>query len=682
MGPDAQSPDDGSGVSHAAPPVLAVCRAAAYSCGVLGKLSEKAATIPIYRIRCISIVVLILALHGLLPSMAAAQEWHELYSDGVGALRNGQAQDAVGLLERAIEARPEPGVLVPTYGTNFVPRYFPYLRLAEAHILLDAVEDATETLRVSARLGIEPADEREALEARLSAPVAARRPSPDPVPDTELEPEAEPDPTTSLTRPSAPEPAVVREAAGPEEPAPPLAEVALPTADIPAAPAPAAAVEPVRPSIAAPEPAAAAPRPPEPAAAEPRAREPGPTLIIVSDPPGSLVFLDDEPVGRTDPQTGRLRLTTLAAGTYRVRLSSEGRQDVIREVEVANAPVTVEALLPGRQASPRAASPTSQPAGPRVRVVPIAGLAVGLTFVMALLIWGLRRRQSKSVVSGRQPSTVSDPGTEEVFPAPFGDYSLLRRIGKGGMAAVYEATKHGEALALKRPLSGFLDDDRFRQRFLREAELGRALHHPNIIRIFDHGEVGNTPYFTMELVQGETLAARLDREGRLELSEAAHLTAQAAEALDYAHSKGVIHRDLKPSNIMVEPSGGVKVMDYGIARSQHLEEVTTTRTFLGTASYGAPEIVQGASQPASDIYSLGVVFFEMLTGNVPFTGDTALAVIRHHSTTPPPAPSSLNHALPTGIDRLVLQMLSKDPADRPSAEALRNALSDYLPEGR
>ena len=186
----------------------------------------------------------------------------------------------------------------------------------------------------------------------------------------------------------------------------------------------------------------------------------------------------------------------------------------------------------------------------------------------------------------------------------------------------------------------------------------------------------------MELVRGETLAARLDRDGRLDLSEAARLTAQVAEALDYAHSKGVIHRDLKPSNIMIEPSGGVKVLDYGVARAQHLEELTTTRAFLGTPSYGAPETVQASSQPASDIYSLGVVFFEMLTGGLPFTGDTALAVVRHHSTTPPPAPSSLNHALPAGIDRLVLDLLSKDPADRPTAEELRNALSDYLSEGR
>ena len=164
--------------------------------------------------------------------------------------------------------------------------------------------------------------------------------------------------------------------------------------------------------------------------------------------------------------------------------------------------------------------------------------------------------------------------------------------------SVYEAERRGERFALKRPLSGFLDDPRFLERFLREAELGRTLHHPNIIRIFDRGQVGDIPYFAMELVDGETLRARLDREGRLDPPAAARITSQVAEALDYAHNKGVIHRDLKPSNIMLERSGGLKVMDYGIARAQRLEGLTTTGSFLGTPSYAAPETVE-ADEPAA-----------------------------------------------------------------------------------
>ena len=345
--------------------------------------------------------------------------------------------------------------------------------------------------------------------------------------------------------------------------------------------------------------------------------------------------------------------------------------------------MAVEALLLRRQVSlPQAPPETDALPTPRVASGPIVGIVVGLILVIGLLIWGMVRHPAKAALSEQPPSLVRDPGTDEVFPVAFGDYSLVRRLGKGGMAAVYEAVRHGEALALKRPLAGFLDDDRSRERFLREAELGRTLHHPNIIRIFDRGQVGETPYFTMELVRGETLAARLDRDGRLDLAQAAGLTAQVAEALDYAHSKGVVHRDLKPSNIMIEPSGTVKVMDYGIARAQHMQELTTTRAFLGTPSYGAPETVQAASQPASDVYSLGVIFFEMLTGNLPFTGDTAFEVVRHHHSTPPPTPSSLNHALSAELDRLVLHLLSKEPADRQTAEELRNELSDYLREGR
>ena len=143
---------------------------------------------------------------------------------------------------------------------------------------------------------------------------------------------------------------------------------------------------------------------------------------------------------------------------------------------------------------------------------PIVGVVVGLILLIGLLVWiGVRQpvgraasEQTPSMIRGRSPLT---PGPMKIFPMPFGDYSLVRRIGKGGMAVVYEAVRRGETFALKRPLAGFLDDDRFRERFLREAELGHTLHHPNIIRIFDRGQVGETPYFAMELVRGETLAS-------------------------------------------------------------------------------------------------------------------------------------------------------------------------------
>jgi serine/threonine-protein kinase len=290
--------------------------------------------------------------------------------------------------------------------------------------------------------------------------------------------------------------------------------------------------------------------------------------------------------------------------------------------------------------------------------------------------------QPASVAAVSLPAAGPSSGSFENLPIEFGEYRLVRRLGKGGMATVYEAERRGERFALKRPLAGHLLDPRFRERFDREADLGRSLHHPNIIRIFDRGQVGEVPFFAMELIDGETLRDRLDRDGRLDPRLAAGITARVAEALDYAHHKGVVHRDLKPSNIMLERSGGVKVMDYGIARAQHLEGVTVTGGFVGTPQYAAPEAVDALTEPRSDLYSLGVVFFEMLTGSVPFRGENPLAVLQAQCAVAAPAPSSLNPAVPETLDRIVLQLLDKEPSARPTAEMLLNHLADYVEEGR
>ena len=203
----------------------------------------------------------------------------------------------------------------------------------------------------------------------------------------------------------------------------------------------------------------------------------------------------------------------------------------------------------------------------------------------------------------------------------FGEYTLREPLGKGGMATVYVAERGGEVVALKRPHLAFLDDAEFRERFLREAEIGCALHHPNIVRILERGHVETVPYFTMELVPGQTLRACLRERGALPVREACRIASQVAEALDYAHLKGVVHRDLKPSNVMVLPDGSVRVMDYGIARAQRFEGITATGAFLGTPDYVAPETAEGNLTDArSDLYSLGVIFYEMLTGRSPSWG--------------------------------------------------------------
>ena len=618
------------------------------------------------------LAVVLLILGCLVPAPAMAQEWYELYANGERALRSNQPQRAADLLQRAIQRRAQPGLNVPTYGTNFEPRYFPYLRLAEAQFRLEAFEEALKTLGTSARFGVEPVAERTALEARVRVALDARRPPPKPLPS----------PPAASTPP--PDPVPAPPAATPA-PTPPPIEAPV-TAPGPAATASPPSVPPSRPEVpvlppttrgAAPSPAVSTVRP------EGRGRVGPPALEITSTPPGAEVFVDDERVGRTDPETGRLRLTTLRPGRHRVRLASEGREDLMREIELAGESLVFHAVLsvrPTLAPAPVPTEPTETPWSLPLR--PTVGVALGLVVAGMLFLWfrGMSKVPTQSDRTGtpaRQVGTA-DEGTDEGLPLQFGEYRLIRRIGKGGMASVYEAERRGERFALKRPLAGFLDDRRFIERFMREADLGRTLHHPNIVRIFDQGKVGDTPYFAMEIVQGETLRARLDRDGRLDPTVATRVTAQVAEALDYAHHKGVIHRDLKPSNIMFERSGIVKVMDYGIARSQRLEAVTTAGVFLGTPHYAAPETVESQAEPRSDIYSLGVVFFEMLTGSLPFRGNSAFEVLHNHLVTPPPTPSSLNYVVSKELDRIVLRLLSKQPSDRPTAEELLNELADYL----
>jgi serine/threonine-protein kinase len=248
------------------------------------------------------------------------------------------------------------------------------------------------------------------------------------------------------------------------------------------------------------------------------------------------------------------------------------------------------------------------------------------------------------------------------------------------MAVVYRADRRGEVSALKRPLPGVLDDPEFVQRFLREADIGRTLHHPNIVRILDRGEVDTVPYFTMELIAGQTLMERLRVGGALEPREGAVVVAAVGEALDYAHMKGVVHRDLKPSNVMIGDDGIVKVTDYGIARARRFEGLTITGSFLGTPEYVAPETIEGVpADGRSDLYSLGVLFYEVLTGRRPFAADTPFAILRRHLTEEPVPPSLVEPRVPKELEAIVLRLLRKDPAERyAGAEELVVDLRDFL----
>jgi serine/threonine protein kinase len=229
--------------------------------------------------------------------------------------------------------------------------------------------------------------------------------------------------------------------------------------------------------------------------------------------------------------------------------------------------------------------------------------------------------------------------------------------------------RRGDDLLLRRPVAiKLLRDDggpRSVARFEQEAQILARLHHPNVVTVFDTGVDGGERFIVMELVEGPTLRELLDREGRLAPERAAEIASGLASALGFAHEHDVIHRDVKPSNVLLLPDGGVKLADMGIARLLSPEALTATLSLRGTARYISPEQARGDRVDSrTDLYSLGCVLFEMLTGRTPFEGDLA-ALSYAHVHTPAPRVRSIDPTVPAVMDELVAAMLEKDPADRP-----------------
>lgn len=246
-------------------------------------------------------------------------------------------------------------------------------------------------------------------------------------------------------------------------------------------------------------------------------------------------------------------------------------------------------------------------------------------------------------------------------------YGIIRPLGSGGMARVYLA--HDEVLdrdvALKVLREQFAEDAESAERFRREALSGAALSHPNIVSVYDRGEENGTSYIAMEYVPGGSLKERIEQHGPLDSGVAASIALQITEALRVAHDRGVIHRDIKPQNILLTPSGKAKVTDFGIARAASSATISQTGLVLGTASYMSPEQAMGESvTPRSDLYSLGVVLYEMLTGELPYTAENPLAVSMKHVNEPPRPPKAVNPRIPDGMNAVVMKLLAKAPEDR------------------
>ncbi|HSP06806.1 MAG TPA: serine/threonine-protein kinase [Acidobacteriota bacterium] len=295
----------------------------------------------------------------------------------------------------------------------------------------------------------------------------------------------------------------------------------------------------------------------------------------------------------------------------------------------------------------------------------------------------------KSMSSGRIVTSVSEAGNSQM-PTTFmsvaaaleGRYQILKELGRGGMGIVFQAydKQLNEQVAIK-ILSPMLSTNTDAlERMKREVSAARRITHPNVIRIHDISEAGGLNFVSMEFFNGISLKDHIKKSGPLSLMQAFNIASQICDGLEAAHRQGVIHRDLKSQNIIINSAGLIKIIDFGLAHTAHLEGLTATGLIMGKPEYMAPEQVACKKvDERADLYSLGIILYEIFTGSVPFHGDSAIAVGFKQMKEDPPAPRSLNGQLPEQVEQVILKALAKEPLQRyRSADELKESMEQAI----
>ena len=302
-------------------------------------------------------------------------------------------------------------------------------------------------------------------------------------------------------------------------------------------------------------------------------------------------------------------------------------------------------------------------------VLPVSGLAI----LGILAIGFVRRKRAEAIEQAERIEYLETIQSEakatkdSVLGQRLGKYLLTAFLGKGGMAVVYRAVsgkdlKTGEHVAVK--VLSAVEDEQTIQRFHREVKICQKLIHPNIVSLYDWGKDEDLIYLAMELIEGGSLEDRL-KEGNLSYGEALRIFNEILAGMEFAHAQGVTHRDLKPDNIMLTANNRVKVTDFGLAKLQTIRTVTVSGAVMGTPAYMAPEQIQGQDpDPSMDQYALGVLAYEIFSGQLPFETTDMMAVITKHLIEKPPHPHTVKEDLPDNLCDIIMKMLEKEPSDR------------------